>query len=249
MYSDFADVYDLLMGDADYTARAAYLLSLFERFDKKPSLILDLACGTGGFSNRFAAEGIQVIGVDVSPEMLMLAKEKSQKAGFDVLYLCQDAARLDLFGTVDGAVCCLDSLNHITDYGDFCRALQRTALFLEPDRLFIFDLNTPYKHEKILGNNTFVKESADVFCVWQNAYDPDDATVDITLDIFKGTNGLYHRTQEFLSERAYTKKQIEHALQSAGLSIEAVFDEMTENPAGENTQRAVYVTRKVKHNG
>jgi ubiquinone/menaquinone biosynthesis C-methylase UbiE len=87
---------------------------------------------------------------------LSVAREKSAEQGNDVLYLCQDAAKLDLYGTVDGAICCLDSLNHITDYDKFCEAVSRVSLFLEKDRLFIFDVNTVYKHKEVLGNNTFV---------------------------------------------------------------------------------------------
>jgi ubiquinone/menaquinone biosynthesis C-methylase UbiE len=91
--------------------------------------MLDLACGTGEFSNHFAQKGVSVIGVDISYDMLSVAREKTAEAGNDILYLCQDAAELDLYGTIDGAICCLDSLNHITDYEKFCKALERVSLF------------------------------------------------------------------------------------------------------------------------
>lgn len=246
MYSEFAEFYDTLMSDADYKARTDYLLSLFKRFDRKPTLLLDLACGTGGFSNQLSAHGISVIGVDISPEMLSVARQTSAEMGQDVLYLCQDASQLDLYGTVDGAVCCLDSLNHITDYNAFSKAISRVSLFLEPNRLFIFDLNTLYKHECVLGNNTIVKENEGVYCVWQNEYDNATHTTDITLDFFAEEDGVYYRTCEQFSERAYTKEEISSAIERAGLKILACFEEMTEHAPRDNTQRAVYVTRKVK---
>ena len=170
MYGEFAAYYDCLMYDVDYKKRSAYLLKLFEKYGRKPTLLLDLACGTGGFSNCFAKLGVEVIGVDMSEEMLSLAREKSAEEGTDVLYLCQKAEELDLYGTVDGAICCLDSLNHITDYKKFCKALEKVSLFLEKDCLFIFDINTEYKHKEILGDNVFVIENEDVYCVWANKF-------------------------------------------------------------------------------
>jgi len=129
MYGNFAQFYDSLMYDVDYKKRTAYLLKLFSKYGKKPTLLLDVACGTGGFSNCFAKQGVEVIGADMSEEMLSLAREKSAELGNDILYLCQKAQELDLYGTVDGAVCCLDSLNHITDYKELCKALVKISLF------------------------------------------------------------------------------------------------------------------------
>ena len=177
--------------------------------------------------------------------MLAIAREKSFDAGNDILYLCQDATQLDLYGTVDGAICCLDSLNHITDYENFCKAIERVSLFLEKDRLFIFDLNTEYKHSEVLGNNTFVIDTDDVYCVWQNEYDGKH-TVEINLDFFTPQGDAYYRTGESFCERAYTKNEIENALEKAGLKIEAAFDDMSQDAPTDTTERVVYVTRKVK---
>lgn len=245
MYNDFAEYYDELTENVDYKARAEYLRSLFEKFDKTPTLLLDLACGTGEFSNRFAKMGISVIGVDVSYDMLSVAREKSAEQGNEVLYLCQDAAELDLYGTVDGAVCCLDSLNHITDYQKLCKAISRVSLFLEKDRLFVFDVNTPYKHREILGNNTFVIDAENVYCVWQNEFFESDNTVEINLDFFTPEGDLYSRTSESFCERAYTADELKAALEGAGLKIEAVYNEMTESAPKDDAERIIYVTRKV----
>lgn len=246
MYGEFASYYDGLMYDVDYKKRTVYLLKLFEKYGKKPTLLLDLACGTGGFSNCFAKQGIEVIGCDMSEEMLSLAREKSAEEGTDVLYLCQKAEELDLYGTVDGAVCCLDSLNHITDYKAFCKAIEKVSLFLEEDCLFIFDLNTEYKHKQILGDNVFVIENEDVYCVWANKFKEKNSVVDINLDFFVKEDDVYFRESEQFSERAYSKKEVEDACKKAGLQIVGVFDDMTEKPILEISQRAIFVTRKVK---
>lgn len=245
MYSEFAYFYDTLMANVDYKKRTDYICSLFKVFDQMPTLMLDLACGTGEFSNIFAQKGVSVIGVDISYDMLSIAREKSAQQGNDILYLCQDAAELDLYGTVDGAICCLDSLNHITDYDAFCKAIARVSLFLEKDRLFIFDLNTPYKHREVLGNNTFVIDTDDIYCVWQNEYTDTNNMVEINLDFFIPDGDVYYRTNESFCERAYTDDEIKNALGKAGLKIEAVYEELTQNNPIDTTERIVYVTRKV----
>lgn len=245
-YDCFAYVYDRLMADAGYESRADYLLGLFKKFDRTPTLLLDLACGTGGFSNEFAAKGISVIAVDRSPEMLAVARENSASRGTDVLYLCQSAEELDLFGTVDGAVCCMDSINHITDYNSLCKALKRVALFLENGRLFIFDVNTVFKHKTVLSNNTFVIEQEDVFCVWQNSFDGQKLITTIDLDFFIKNGEYYIRSSESFCERAYTKEQLETALKAAGLEVVAIYGDMREESPADTEERIFYVTRKIK---
>ena len=245
MYNSFAKYYDVLMSDVNYSARAGYICELFEKFGKKPTLLLDLACGTGNISNEFAKRGVSVIGVDISPEMLSVAQEKSHEQNLDVLYLCQAAQDLDLYGTVDGAVCLLDSLNHITDYDKFCETFVKVSLFLEKDALFIFDMNTVHKHEKVLSDNAFVFEYDGLYCVWQNFYSPENRTTEIVLDFFENDNGKYIRNTESFYERAYTREQINYALEKSGLKIEAVFGDMRHEPPKYDESREIFVVRKV----
>ncbi len=246
MYNNFANVYNELMSDVNYAEWTNYLDGLFNKFDRRPTILLDLACGTGGFSQEFAKMGVSVIGVDISPEMLAVANENSQKQNLDILYLCQDAAELDLYGTVDGAICCLDSLNHITDYQKLCEVFEKVSLFLEKDRLFIFDVNTIFKHKSVLSDNTFVIETPDTYCVWQNEFDPEDNSVYISLDFFKCTGGEnYQRFSEEFQEIAYSQEQIKTALDNAGFKIEALFEEMSQNAPCDQTERIIYIARKI----
>lgn len=247
MYSQFSQFYDALMEDVDYQSRTEYILSLFEKYDKKPTLLLDLACGTGSFSVEFAKQDISVIGVDMSPEMLSVAMEKSKQQELDVLYLCQNAAELDLYGTVDGAVCCMDSLNHIIDYDDICEIFKKVSLFLEEGRLFIFDVNTPYKHKNILGDNTFVIEQDNIFCVWDNSYDEESAVTSINLDFFvSDEQENYKRYSDYIEERAYSDSELKSALAAAGFEVLAVLGELSYQNTEAQDERVFYVARKVK---
>lgn len=243
-YSDFAAVYDSLMLNADYEKRAKYIEKLFKKYGKMPTLMLDLACGTGEFSAAFTKKGVEVIGVDISEDMLSIAREKAFDEGLDILYLCQAAQDLDLYGTVDGAICCLDSLNHITKKSELEKAIQKVSLFLEPKCLFIFDVNTPYKHKNVLANNTFVLENEEVYCVWQNEYNEKTVSTDITLDIFVEGEGVYERFTENFSERAYEITDLEELLKNSGFEVLGVFDDLTENPLTEKSERAIFVAKK-----
>lgn len=244
-YVDFSRFYDILTQDVDYKKRTDYLCKIFKKYGKMPTLLLDLACGTGGFSLQFAKKNMQVIGVDASENMLSVAQEKCADEGVNILFLCQKAENLDLYGTVDGAVCCLDSLNHITDYKALTKALSSVSLFLEKDSLFIFDVNTEYKHSTILGNNTFVREAENIFCVWQNTYNSKKHLTEIGIDFFEHTNDMYSRFTERFFERAYTGEELERALKSANLKVEAIFDELTFNSPKPESERLIYVTRRV----
>lgn len=244
-YCDFAYIYDTLMGDADYDGRCEYILNLFQKYGKTPTLLLDLACGTGEFSLRLKEKGIDVIGVDMSEDMLSIAREKAMDRNADLLFLCQKAEELDLYGTVDGAICCMDSLNHITDLRNLKKAIKKVSLFLEKGCLFIFDLNTPYKHKSVLGNNTFVFEEEDVYCVWQNSFNPKNSTTDICLDFFVEEDGAYQRYSEEFSERAYTEKQVCEVLKDAGLKIKTILGDLKFTAPSAKEERVFYVCEKM----
>lgn len=243
-YESFAYFYDGLMQEANYKKRTDYILKLFKKFGQYPTLLLDVACGTGGFSKELARRGIEVIGADMSENMLSVARETSMAEGLDILYLCQRAEELDLYGTVNGAICCMDSLNHITDKTDLKNALKRISLFLEPQKLFIFDVNTVYKHKQILGNNSFVLENENVFCIWQNSFDPKSMKTHITLDLFENTENNYIRSTEEFDERAYSEKEIVSLLKAAKLEILGIFGDLTLKPPTEKTDRVFYVCKK-----
>lgn len=244
-YSKFASFYDGLQNDVDYRSRALHLLKLFKKYDRLPTLMLDLACGTGGFSLEFAEKGIDVIGVDPSVEMLNIAREKCYSEGKNMLLLCQTAAELDLYGTVDGAICCLDSINHILDENELQKSFDKVSLFLEKDRLFIFDVNSEYKHKEVLSGNTFVGETDEVFYTWRNSECDKNGVVDIRLDFFyKLKNGDYKRSFEEFSERAYSGDTLQKMLDKAGLEVLAVIGDMSFDEPSKTEERIIYVTRK-----
>lgn len=245
-YTTFAFYYDGLTGNVDYPARADYFCRLLDRMEHPAGLTLDLACGTGSLTLELAKRGIDVYGIDGSTAMLSVAKDKAAEENLDLLFLCQQMQKLDLYGTVDTVICALDSVNHLTSESDLLQMFQRVSLFLDPDGIFIFDMNTIYKHRNVLADNVFVYDTEEVFCVWQNHCDSKTNRVSIDLDFFGREGKLYHRSSEHFFERAYPISRIKELLEKAGLDCIAVYDDLSfENPR-DDSERVVVVSRHTK---
>jgi len=246
-YTALARCYDGFTKNMDYKKRTEYLCALLARAGaKKGDTILDLACGTGTYTYALLKRGYDAVGVDASPDMLQAALEKAQALGSTApLLLCQRLEALDLYGTAQAAICLTDSLNHLTQPAQVREFFRRLALFLEPGAPFIFDVNTPYKHERILANNAFVYEGGGAFCAWQNRWDAQTRTTQIELDIFiENETGAYTRAQESFAERAYTSEELTRWLAKAGFAVERIYEELTEQPPSDMAERIFFVCRR-----
>lgn len=244
-YSFFAKVYDELTQNVEYSRRAEYVSGLLLSYGIKDGTVLDLACGTGSLSVELKKYGYDMIGVDASVEMLSIAQNKAYEENVDIMFICQYMQELELYSTVNAAVCSLDSLNHVIDKEDVQKTFYRLSEYIEPGGIFIFDVNTVYKHKCVLGDNTFVYEYPDVFCVWQNNFNEEDNTVDISLDFFENCGENYKRYTENFTERAYEISDLKEMLSEAQFEVMDVFEELSHNSIKEDTQRAVIVARRI----
>ena len=248
MYEDFAFVYDRLM-DVDYTAFADGYESIFRRFDANPHMILDLGCGTGTLTSIMASRGYEMIGVEGSPEMLSVAREKAEAAGQDILYLCQDMTGFELYGTVDAAYSSLDSLNYLLTDEAVAQTFHWMNNYLMDGGLFIFDLNSPYKLEHILGNNTFVNEEDGIFYTWENEYDAESGICTFLLNLFcEEKDGSYTRIVEEQAERAYTVEEMKTLLEESGMELLTVCGGDMKSAPAETEERLFFVARAHNHN-
>lgn len=242
-YNTFSQFYDALMQNVGYKERCRYILDVFERLDHDMGLSLDLACGTGALTIELKKCGVDIYGIDASYEMLSHAVEKAGEQELDILFLCQKMQSIDLYGTIDTCVCTLDSINHLININDVQKTFDRVSLFMNKGGYFLFDANTVYKHEKVLADNTFVYESEDVYCVWQNSI-KENNIVEIELDFFEREGDVYYRTGESFCERAYSDEQLSQMLKKAGFEIVARYSDMTFELPKDDDQRVVYVARK-----
>lgn len=243
-YNYFAEFYDSLTLNARYKERAEYILKLFKRLNHNMGLTLDLACGTGNLTLELAKAGVDIYGIDGSEEMLSQAMNKSVEQGLNILFLCQKMQEIDLYGTIDTCVCTLDSINHMTEIDDVQKTFDKVSLFMNKDGYFLFDVNTIYKHKEILGNNTFVYDTEDVYCVWQNSL-KENNLVEIDFDFFIPDDDIYFRASEHFAERAYSDEEITSMLNKAGFEKTALYGEMTFASPKETEQRVIYVAKKI----
>ena len=234
-YSVIAGIYDRINSGVDYERWADYVESLFDEYlSARPELVLDLASGTGSMTLELAKRGYDMIGVDLSEEMLAEATDRMYlmiddgilpEEGRRPLFLCQDIREFELYGTVGAVVCCLDSLNYLAEEKDLIKVVSTVHNYLDPGGLFIFDMNTPFKFENVYGDNSYVYEldtdtEEDKFCVWQNFYDKESRICDFILTLFdRQPDGSYRRSDEEQAERCYTFDEISSALRSCGFEL------------------------------
>ena len=216
-YEALAGQYDQLTGDVDYPRRADFLEKLLKKSRRPVRTVLDLACGTGTMTCLLTERGYELIAVDASEDMLAAAREKAQGlAGEPPLFLHQEMQRLDLYDTVDAAICCLDSLNYLTDVRDLRRTLERLHLFISPGGLLVFDVNTVSKLRGLDGQ-VFLDETEDVYCVWRAEFSRRTNICTYYLDLFtRQQDNRWRRDLEIHRERAYEAEELTELLTQAG---------------------------------
>lgn len=240
-YNKFAEIYDSLMTDVPYDEIADIIDNRIKEHSIQNNIILDLACGTGTLTSKLIKKGYELIGADASAEMLNVAREKCP----EVLFLNQSMDNFELYGTVGTIVCCLDSMNYLTDVESLNETIRLCNNYLEPGGLLIFDINTEYKFENILADNIFTYDNDDVFYVWENDYSEGEKLCDFYLTFFVKEGEKYSRFEEVHTERVYSEKEIEKALSKNGFEVIEKLDNFTENRATKNSERIMYVCKNV----
>lgn len=245
-YSALAAFYDRLNSGIDYNAWADFICSLFSKNIIPVKLVLDLACGTGSMTIELARRGYEMTGADISTDMLAEAKRRTDRAGLDILYICQDMRVLELYGTVDAVICCLDGVNYLTDTTGLASCFSGVRRYLAPDGLFIFDVNTPYKFENIYGDRDYILEEDGVFCAWSNYYNKRSRLCRFELSLFaEGSDGRYNRFDEIQSERCWSMRTIKNTLTKCGLTLDSVYGGFERNAASDKDERWYFIARRV----
>ena len=251
-YTILAQFYDILNADVNYKEWAMFLHNTIQKYknDRDESkLILDLACGSGNITLEMAKLGYDMIGIDLSVDMLMKAREKAECGEYvrDILWLNQDMCGFELYGTVDAVICCLDSINYITNEEDLPRCFRLIYNYLNPDGLFIFDVNSPYKFEKIYGNNDYILEADNLLCAWHNKYNKRSGICEFHLNIFEeNENGTYNRYYECHKERMYQPGVLNKILNENGFEVLNITSDHNYGEVKNNSERLYFICRAKK---
>lgn len=246
-YESFARVYDMFMDNIPYEEWCEYLRKLLKQYGVEDGLVLELGCGTGSMTELLAQQGYDMIGVDNSMEMLEIAMEKKVESGHDILYLLQDMREFELYGTVKAVVSVCDSMNYITEEEDLLDVFKLVNNYLDPKGVFIFDLNTIYKYETLLGDNTIAENREESSFIWENWYDEETQINEYDLTLFiENEDGLYEKYEETHYQRAYEIERVCRLIEEAGMKVEAVYDAFTTAEPYEESERVYIVAREVR---
>ena len=243
-YGEFAKIYDdLINEDINYDNMVSRIIEICNEHNIECKDYLDVACGTGNVTVRLAKHFKDIYAVDLSEDMLREAFNKLKENRIKGKIICQDMTEMQLNRKFDLITSVLDSTNYITDEDDLEKYFSSVKEHLKDDGIFIFDVNSYYKLSEILGNNIYTYSEEDVFYTWENVFEDDMVSMFLTFFVKQGE--LYERFEEEHFERAYKEEELESALSNCGLKIINKFDGYSNNKVQANSERIVYVVKKI----
>lgn len=246
-YTSFAEVYDTFMDNVPYQEWADYLEERLKEYGIEDGLVMELGCGTGSMTELLSEKGYDMIGIDNSEDMLELAQEKKWKTGRDILYLLQDMREFELYGTVRAVVSVCDCVNYVTQEEELAEVFRLVNNYLDPGGVFLFDFNTKYKYQEILGDQVIAEDREACSFIWDNYYDEEEEINEYELTLFvrcEGQKSLYRKYQELHYQRAYTLEQMKELLAAGGLIFEAAYDAYTLEEPTSKSERITVAARE-----
>lgn len=245
-YSDFAFVYDELMDEVDYEGWVRYLEDIIEKEGADVKNILEYACGTGNITIPLAKKEYDIAGIDISYEMLDVAREKAEKESIELVLLEQDITELDFeMENLDCVLCACDGFNYIIEDKDIKTVFEKTYELLKDDGIFIFDISSFYKLSNILGNNMYGENREDIAYMWQNYFNEDDNILDMELAFFvEDEDGKYEKFEENHIQRAYKSEEMINFLTEAKFKDIKVYGDFTFESPLDDAERVFFVCRK-----
>lgn len=233
-YEITSQFYDKVNSHVDHDGWCDFLEAAFSRYcNEKPSLLLDLGCGTGTITLELARRGYDMTGVDASPEMLDVARRKAEALGVaDVLWLCQDMKSFELYGTVDAAIATCDAVNYLYSSSELDECFSLIHNYLIPDGIFVFDVSSRAKFRRLYSGDIIIEEDG-VYCGWQNRYSEKTGIADFNLSYFiEEDDGCYRRYDEWQRQRAWSVRGLKQALRRNGFEVLLVTESYDMTPCG-----------------
>ena len=244
-YEGFAYVYDTFMDNVPYEECAEYVTGILEENGITDGLVLDRGCGTGSMTELLAEKGYDMIGVDLSADMLEIAMDKRSRKGLDILYLQQDMREFELYGTVRDIVCICDSINYLESEEDLLEVLRLANNYLDPGGIFVFDLNTPYKYREILGDSVIAENREECSFIWENTFYEEYGGKEYDLTSVRKEEGyLYRKYEETHFQKAFEPERVKELIRKAGMEFVAEYDAFTREAPKSDSERLYFIARE-----
>jgi ubiquinone/menaquinone biosynthesis C-methylase UbiE len=240
-FTEIARYYDDLMAGVPYRLWVDYLEALLKRVGFSGHTVLDAACGTGNVSELLSKRGYEVVGADIAPGMIEVAKNKHSK----VEYFVQDMAELDLGRKFDLAISLFDSLNYITDVDHLARAIERVGEHVVEGGYFIFDINTIYALAHHFFDQANLANDRYPHYIWSSEYDHATriCTVNMTFEVLD--NGVSRQFKEVHIQRGHSLEELEQMLIDAKFEVVEIFHAYRFRKPTRRSDRVFFVARKV----
>ena len=271
-YTDFANVYDTFMDETPYDVWGDFVVELMNKFgvtkpatskasandggaleysteenseqalEEEKNLIVELGCGTGSFTLNMAKRGYDIIGIDMSSDMLDIARKKTASEGLDVMYLEQDMRELDLYCTCGTVLSVCDSVNYLLEDDDVIGTFKLVNNFLFPNGVFIFDFNTLHKYRDVIGDVMIAENREDCSFIWDNYYHEEEHINEYDLTIFAkcGEGDVFKRSVETHYQRGYTLEEMKSFVEKSGFKFIACYDADTHEAPTDESER-IYI--------
>lgn len=243
-YSGLAEIYDTLMQGINYDEWADYINLLVERHGGVPGKrALDIACGTGNTTLALKRAGYDVTGLDLAPEMLTIAIEKTKKERLVIPFVQADMREFSLSQPVGLVTSFQDGINYLLTADDFLQVMSMVARTLQSGGLFIFDINRVEKLPNSKEQVSFV-DTGEFALVWETRFVQENIW-EIAVTGFVATpTGLYRKFCETHRERAIPHQEVMDAIKTADLQLVGTYAAFSAADPDDSTRRVFYVVRK-----
>lgn len=242
-YSKFATVYDALMEDIPYDDYVDILSLAAHTLQGKD--ILDVGCGTGTLSRKLAMRGSHVTAIDLSSDMLDIAREQAIKESVQIEFLEQSMDCLQLNKQFDLAVIAIDSLNYIVEKEAVMATFHNIYKALKQGGTLIFDVHSTFKTDVIFFESPFTYDDGDIAYLWNTEEGEFEHSVQSHIAFFvKQPNGLYERFDERHYQRTFSIQSYIEMLTTVGFTLERVFADWEDEAPEEESERIFFQVRK-----
>lgn len=239
-YSVFAHIYDKMMDNIPYEEWKDYLLRMMYLYRVSPSAsIAELGCGTGTMTGLLVEEGLDVMGLDISSDMLAEARKKYP----DISFLEADMRDFKLPEKKDVIVSICDSINYVLTTEDLAKTFSSVRENLNEGGIFIFDLKTKFFFENALDGRTYRDRGSGFRCTWKNHFDASSNIHSYLLDIKVKDGGKWVSTQEVHRQRAFAAREIIDAAKLSGFEKGGAYDAFTFDKPKKRSDRIYIVLR------
>lgn len=251
VFGTYSKYYDLLYRDKDYQGEADFVHTLIQKYAPGTRTILDLGCGTGRHDIALAGKDYVVTGVDVSEEMLTLARSglasfDLQPAGLDFVH--GDIRNLRLKQQFDAVISLFHVMSYQTTNDDLKAAFETARIHLNPGRIFLFDC---WYGPSVLADRPVVRikklenERIQVIRVAEPVMHPNKNLVDVNYTVWvkdRDSNKV-EEIRETHTMRYWFTPEIEFLLAASGFELVDVGEWMTGEMPGFGSWSVYFVGR------